>query len=235
MDNNYSRQQRDYSKEIKRLGIGLGVAFGTILLFVFIAWLSVVSFGNKAADFETQIQMQVSDCAQEKTAGINALIMLADVDQNTKDYLVELVNGKVLEDNQELRTAYDDVVSGNPAQFMFLMSGIAGTNFTVTAENLQHQIMSYTESIKLCSRSLLMYQRSYRKHLGMNAAGEITKFPNTFYVGFFEYPTMLNDDSVSDTDNDGIITVLDYKPPVSAKVEQEFKTGTDSGPIDLNP
>jgi hypothetical protein len=208
---------------------GIGILISVVVISLIAIFFTQQSFNRKAGDFETNILRVVADCAQIKTNSINAIIMLADVDANTKEFLKAAVNG-----DKKVSGAFDEVVTtGNSANFLMMLSGIIGTNFTVTAENVQHEIVSYNDKISLCGKTMLEWQNSYKRHLGFNANNQVTQFPENFYQPNSGYPTYLNNPDLLDLDHDGKTTVLDFRPPVSVKVQQEYNTGEDSGPVDL--
>lgn len=215
------------------MNIKLLVGMVVIVFLMVIAAMTRVSFNNSAADAEILVIQAKDDCASVYDNGIKSVIEMAQVNQNTKTFLKEMVDKGTLSQNPEVQQAYGEFVNGNPAQLMFLLGGISGTNFTATAENVQREISAQRSSMLSCSTRLNASQVELKNVVGMNASGRIVKWPQS-WLGL-QYPSPVSDGNLRDNDSDGRLTVLDYRPPVNIDIRESFGTGEGIPPITLYP
>lgn len=207
---------------------------GIVLVFVLVIFfLTKVSYNNSAADAEIVVIQAKDNCALTYDNGIKSVIEMAQVDRNTKDFLIQAVTGRNTEQNQEVRQAYGEFVNGNPGQLMLLLGGIAGTDFTATATNVQREISAQRSAMLTCSNMLNSTQAELKKIVGMDASGRVVKWPQT-WLGL-DYPSLVSDGTLFDNDSDGRTTVLDYRPPVDVNIRESFGTGEGLPPTDLYP
>lgn len=209
--------------------VGLVVA---VFLFVIVA-ITRVSYNNSAADTEVLVIQAKNDCASVYDNGIKSVIEMASVDQNTKTFLKEMVDNGTLSQDPKMQQAYGEFVNGSPAQLMFLLGSIGNTNFTATAENVQREISAQRSSMLTCSTRLNSTQAELKKIVGMDASGRVVKWPQS-WMGL-RYPSLVSDESLRDNDNDGRLTVLDYRPPVDIDIRESFGTGEGIPPVTLYP
>ena len=215
----------------KNVVIAVLVAIFAVALIGFITRTSI---NNSAADAETMVINSEQDCASTYDNGIKAVIEQANVDISTKNYLKSLFtpgSGATVPagQSQQVQQAYSQFVNGNPAQLFLMLGAIGKTDFTVTATNVQREITSQRAAMLDCSRALNRTQRNLRNIVGMNAAGQVVKFPqNMFHL---DYPSEVSDPVLQDNDKDGRLTVLDYRPPVDVSITNSFGTGAGIPPV----
>jgi len=218
------------SEKIKTWSIVVGLVIG--LLFSVYA-LTSISYNNAAADLEVFVDQAKTNCAVTYDNGIKAIIEMAQVDSNTKEYLVNLIESASPEQQANINEAYGQFIGGNTQPFMLLMGGMAQTNFTATAENVQREISSQRSAMLVCATTLVRTQTQLKSTLGMDASGRVVKFPQTLLN--LDYPSPVSDPYLKDNDGDGRLTVLDYRPPVDISVTQSFGTGDGLAPITIYP
>lgn len=206
------------------------IAVGFLLVIVA---MTRVSYNNSAADAEVLVIQAKDDCASVYDNGIKSVIEMASVDQNTKTFLKGMVDNGTLSQDPKVQQAYSEFVNGSPAQLMFLLGGISGTNFTATAENVQREISAQRSSMLTCSTRLNSTQAELKKVVGMDASGRVVKWPQS-WMGL-NYPSPVSDGSLRDNDSDGRLTVLDYRPPVNIDIRESFGTGEGIPPVILYP
>lgn len=228
-----------YHRDLNRSGGGdflrtAGVVFLIILSVVLVGALILfvvtpMSIQNSIADSENMVINAKEDCVTTRDNGIKSIIENANVDRDTKDYLKSLVsNPKSNADKQKVDSAYNELLNDNPAPFMLLMGAVGNTDFTVTSQNLQREISARRSEMIGCSKMLNGAQTNLRNVAGMNAAGDIVKWPNSM---FNIYPSEVVDEDLQDNDHDGRLTVLDYRSPVSLKTRKSFGSGVDEDVI----
>lgn len=209
----------------------LYIALFFILSIFFIGGVVVVSYNNSASDAEILVNQTKDSCIQTYDKGIATILDVAHVDENTKIFLKELINGSATKDSEEVKNTYSELLNGNPQPFMLLMSNLGKTDFTVTAQVLQREIVSQRSEMLVCTHMLNSTQAELRKILGMNASGKVVKFPQKYLN--LDFPSVVYDETLRDNDHDGKTTVLDYRPPVSVEVSGSFGTGEGLPKIEL--
>lgn len=206
-----------------------GIVVG-ILLLSFV--MTNVSYHNSAADAEVLVVQAKDNCASTYDNGIKAVIEMAQVDANTKQFLINAVRSGTPEQKQQVQQAYGEFVNGNPAQLLLLLGAIGNTNLTVTAENTQREISAQRNAMLVCSKQLNSTQAELKNVLGMDASGRVVKWPQT-WLGLSA--SFVSDSTLQDNDLDGKTTVLDYRPPVSVDIRNSFGTGEGIPPVQLYP
>lgn len=201
------------------------IALITIASLVVIGFFVRVSYNNQSADAEVFVKTAVETCAVTYDNGIKSVIEMAQVDRDTKEYLVKVIDSATAEQKSDIGNAYGEFVNGNTQPFMLMLGTMSGTNLTVTSENLQREVSAQRNAMLQCSSTLLQSQRQLKGIVGMNASGEVVKFPQSI-LGL-SYPSPVTDLNLEDNDGDGKLTVLDYQPPVSVDVAKAFKDGSD--------
>lgn len=210
---------------------GLIGLLSVVILLAFVFTVVPISYQNSVADAETFVQTKVLGCALTMDNGIKSILETAQVDQNTKNFLIEYIDAASPEQKVEVDEAYAQFVSGNAQPFMMLMGTLSGTNLTATSENLQREIVAQRANMLRCALELNQSQKSLKEFLGYNAAGELVKFPQRYMnLKLSE----IADPTLRDNDFDGRLTVLDYRPPVSVEVLSSFGSGVDNtGTLDI--
>ena len=204
----------------------LWTIFGILILVLGTLGVASLHYNNAVPNAELFVAKQVADCEVTTTNGIQAIIKLADVDENTKGFLVDLVASASGNEKNELNSAYESLLQDDPMPFMFLMSQMGSTNFTITSENVQREISSQIAAMTTCSLVLNRAQMELMSLLGRDAAGNTVKFPQTALgLVLSKYPSQINDPQLVDNDGDGKLTVLDYRPPVSVYVKDSYRSG----------
>lgn len=214
---------------IKNVIVALTVT--TVALLLAFVFLVPMSIRNTAADAEVFVVQAKDDCAVTYDNGIKAIIEMASVDTNTKQFLTEYMRTAVGGGDPNVQQAYSDFVNGNPASLMLLMSSISGTNVTATAENVQREVNAQRTQMLVCSKTLNGAQAHLKNVIGMNASGAVDKFPQSMYS--LGYPSEVSDATLRDNDGDGNLTVLDYRPPVNVEITGAF--GADEGIAPVDP
>lgn len=208
------------------------IAFGVVIAIVIALFVIVpISYRNSAAKGEVLVQNAVQDCASTYDNGIKSVIEMAQVDANTKQYLTGLVTSGTLQQNKDTQPAYSQFVNGNAQPLLVLLGAMASTNLTATAENVQREITSQRAQMLTCSKMLNSTQRELRNTLGMDASGRVIAFPQSML--HLDLPSEVNDPTLVDNDNDGKLTVLDYRPPVNVDIRSSFGTGNGIPPVNL--
>lgn len=215
---------------IKNIGL---VFLATIILFFSISWITKTAIINNVAKSETLVVNAKDSCISTYDNGIKSILELAQVDEQTKDFLRKAISGSG-EASEELNKNYEQLLNGNPAPFMVMMSTMSGTNFTITAENLQREITMRRNEMITCSAMMLSTQKLVKDAVGMDAGGNIVVFPNKHFFEKGDMPSSIVDASLRDNDGDGRLTVLDYKPPVNVDISNSFGSGEDAiGTLEL--
>lgn len=196
----------------------LGIAF-------LLATVVPVFYQNSVASAETFVQQAKDDCATTVSNGEVSIVELVQVDQNTKDFIINAFKA-ANESNTKLagqaQAAYGQFVNGNTQPFLLLMSTMSGTNITATAENVQREIVAQRAAMVVCAKALNNSQKLLKDKLGYNSANQTVQFPqNHMHLVLGE----VADGSLRDNDHDGVLTVLDYRPPVDVKTMNSFGTG----------
>lgn len=204
-----------------------------IVGFVLIAYgLMYYSIKSSGIDQENMVTNIVQDCMSQYDNSIKAIIELAQVDQNTKDYLISLV--EATDRPKEIDDAYNQMVSsGNAQPFLFLMSQLGSTNFTITAENLQDEIVVARSKMQTCSEVINRGQNDLRGILGLDVTGRYSAPIKGFVASKTGLPTQLANTRLQDVDGDYKITVLDWRPPISSEILSQFETGVSDSTINV--
>ena len=194
-----------------------------VLLFFTVVPLA---YQNSIADQENMVIAAKDSCAAKIDNGAKAIIQLAQVDVNTKSFLVKLFEAAAKDSTSELGKQVDDAyvqfVGGNTQPMFLLMSALSGTDITATAQTVQREISAQRSIMADCSVNLIGTQNELKKTLGFDAAGNVAKFPQKY---FNLNLSIVPDSALLDNDRDGRVTVLDYRPPVDANVLNSFNTG----------
>lgn len=217
------------NQNTKTFLIVAGIVVGILFL---ISIMTNVSYHNSAADAEVLVIQAKDNCASTYDNGITSIIQMAQVDANTKQFLINAVRNGSGEQQQQVKQAYGEFVNGNPAQLMLLLGSIGNTNFTATAENVQREISAQRNAMLTCSKQLNSTQAELKNILGMDASGRVVKWPQT-WIGMSA--SSIADGSLQDNDFDGRLTALDYRPPVSVNIRDSFGTGEGLPPVELYP
>ena len=207
-----------------------GWIFIVLAFVLFVNFFVKVSIVNSVADAETLVVQAKDDCASTYDNGIKSVVEMAQVDKNTKEYILTIFKSGNPEEKKKVQGAYGEMLNGNSQPFMVLMQTMSGTNFTITAENLQREISARRSEMLTCSKTLNASQRNLKKVAGLNSANEIVRFPHFLYN---VEVSSVSDQGLLDNDGDGVLTVLDYRPPVSVQVSESFDTGEGIPPLNI--
>lgn len=209
------------------------IVIGSVLGILLVGLLGAnVSYHNSAADAEVLVIQAKDNCASTYDNGLTSIIQMAQVDANTKQFLINAVRGGDATQKKQVQQAYGEFVNGNPSQLMLLLGSIGNTNFTATAENVQREISAQRNSMLTCSKQLNSTQAELKNILGMDASGRVVKWPQT-WLGMSA--SSVADSSLQDNDFDGRLTALDYRPPVNVNIRDAFGTGEGLPDINLYP
>lgn len=216
------------------IGKVISVIVGVVLLMLAIYGLMYYSIKSNGIDQENFVTQLVQDCQVVYDNSIKAIIELAQVDRDTKDYLISLVESTTNRP-AELDEAYNQMVAtGNAQPFMFLMSQLGNTNFNVTAEKLQDEIIVARSRMTYCSQTINLGQKDLRDILGLDVMGRYSSPLRGFVAKRTGLPTQLTNTRLTDVDGDYKITVLDWRPPLAQNVLDQFeKPGSANEPINI--
>lgn len=203
-------------KTVLYILLGLAIVAGLVMVIV------PISYQNKIAQQELFVTKQKDNCSIVVQNGTSSIIELAQVDENTKTFLVDYIKSASPEQTQQITDNYAQFVQGNTQPFLLMLSSLAGTNLTITAENLQREIVSQRAQMTVCASQLVTAKYQLMLTLGRDASGNVVMFPQRFIPTLRRYPSTVVDGYLNDTDGDGRLTVLDYQPPVSLEVLQSF-------------
>lgn len=184
-------------------------------------------------DQENFVVNLVQDCQSMYDNGMKAIIELAQVDRDTKNYLISLI--EATDRSPEIDEAYNEMVSaGNSQPFMLLMSQMGNTNFNVTAEKLQDEIIAARARFQHCSEMINLGQKDLRNILGLDVMGNYSSPITGFVAKRTGLPTQLTNTRLSDVDGDYKVTVLDWRPPVAENILRQFEQpGSANEPINV--
>ena len=215
---------------MKNFGWLKPVGLSLLAVAIIIALWSMVqgiSYQNNAPKMENFVQRVIDDCLVTYDEGMQSIIENAQVDQHTKDFLLNLVENASGTQKEDIDAAYSEMVSNNnPQPFMFLMSQLGNTNFTITAENVQREISARRSEMAVCGKQINAAQQQYRDYLGVNLNGERVAFPQVLFdKTLSQYPTDQNSVYIKDMDGDGRLTVLDFSLPVHVDTREAFGGG----------
>lgn len=192
------------------------------------------AYQNSVVDHENLVLEAVKSCGVTIDNGVKAVVELAQVDTNTKEFIKGVFEEASRNPNSQLAKdvdgAYVQFVQGNTTPMMLLMGGLTGTDITMTSQNVQREISAQRSAMAACSIRLVNTQKQLRGKLGYDASNMVTKFPQKHMNLQL---ANVADSNLRDNDFDGHITVLDYLPPVDPAVMESFGTGVSEQPIDV--
>lgn len=173
------------------------------------------------------ISLNNSFVAQEK--GIKATWLDSQVQYDTfwkKVKETAQVTDQYKEDFKEILLGAIDGRYENQKMVMFIMEQNPQLDAAAYVQ-LQQVIESGRNDFARTQRTLVDKQRRYDTSL--------STFPNNVVAGALGFPKSVAGDSApsSDADDDGKLTVLDYKTVTSSKTQKVFSTGLENEPLNV--
>lgn len=204
--------------------IGLAILAAGVLLCVIFGFAIPVSLRSNVTTHENDVVLKSQNCMVTYENGLAIVVGLAEVDSDTKNKLVQML--KAVSGTPEVTSVYETMVNtGDSGPMMLMMSSlIGGTDFTITSQKLQAEIINQRQAMTLCSLALNDSKNRLMNSIGYDPSRTvIQKWPQSMYFSVGEFPSnYILDPNLRDSDGDGRLTVMDYRPPVSISTSQMF-------------